>query len=61
MAKIIGAVGSSHIPAIGLAIAKKQQQEPYWKGFFDGHIPIWNWLKEKKQLDTMENIFERFY
>ncbi|MGL1922004.1 MAG: class III extradiol dioxygenase family protein [Hyphomicrobiales bacterium] len=48
MAKIIGAIGSSHIPAIGLAIAKQQQQEPYWKGFFDGHIPIWNWLEEKK-------------
>lgn len=48
MAKIIGAIGSSHIPAIGLAIARKQQQEPYWKGFFDGYKPVWAWLAEKK-------------
>ena len=48
MAKIIGAIGSSHIPAIGLAIARKQQEEPYWKSFFDGHKPIWKWLGEKK-------------
>lgn len=48
MARIIGAIGSSHIPAIGLAIARKQQQEPYWKNFFDGYVPVWEWLKEKK-------------
>ena len=44
MAKIIGAIGSSHIPLIGMAIAKKLQQQPYWKNFFDGYQPILKWL-----------------
>ena len=48
MAKIIGAIGSSHIPAVGIAIARNLQQEPYWKSFFDGYKPIWKWLEEKK-------------
>ena len=40
MAKIIGAVTTSHVPAIGGAIAKGKQQDPYWKPFFDGFIPV---------------------
>lgn len=28
-----------HVPAIGGAIAKGLQQEPYWKPFFDGFLP----------------------
>ena len=31
MARIIGCVTSSHVPAIGNAIAKRRQEEPYWK------------------------------
>ena len=34
MARIIGTLSTSHIPAIGNAIARKQQDEPYWKPFF---------------------------
>jgi protocatechuate 4,5-dioxygenase, beta chain len=44
MAHIIGAVTTSHVPAIGGAIAKGLQQEPYWKPFFDGFKPIHEWL-----------------
>lgn len=44
MAKIIGAITTSHIPAIGGAIAKGQQNEPYWKPFFDGYGPVHDWL-----------------
>jgi protocatechuate 4,5-dioxygenase beta chain len=36
MAQLIGGLGTSHIPAIGGAIHKGLQQEPYWKPFFDG-------------------------
>jgi protocatechuate 4,5-dioxygenase, beta chain len=46
MAKIIGMVGTSHVPAIGGAIAKGLQQEPYWKPFFAGFPPIRRWLAE---------------
>ncbi|CAN5581813.1 gallate dioxygenase [soil metagenome] len=45
MAKIIGALTTSHVPAIGGAMAKGLQQEPYWKPFFDGFLPVREWLK----------------
>src|SRR5574337_1552199 len=44
MARLIGSVGTSHIPAIGGAIAKNLQQDPYWKPFFDGFPPVRDWL-----------------
>ena len=36
MARIIGGIGTTHVPSIGNAIAKGLQQDPYWKPFFDG-------------------------
>jgi protocatechuate 4,5-dioxygenase, beta chain len=48
MAQIIGAVTTSHVPAIGGAIAKGLQADPYWKPFFDGFPPIHRWLAEHK-------------
>ena len=48
MARIIGAVTTSHVPAIGRAIARQLQQDPYWKPFFDGFNPVRQWLAEVK-------------
>lgn len=48
MATIIGGITSSHIPAIGNAIERNQQQEPYWKDFFDGYPPIHAWLNQQQ-------------
>jgi protocatechuate 4,5-dioxygenase beta chain len=48
MAKIIGALTTSHVPAIGGAMAKGLQQEPYWKPFFDGFVPVRKWLNEAR-------------
>jgi protocatechuate 4,5-dioxygenase beta chain len=48
MANIVGGIATSHVPAIGRAIAQGLQQEPYWKPFFDGYPPVRNWLKEVK-------------
>ena len=48
MARIIGSLSTSHIPAIGNAIAKKQQNEPYWKPFFDAWPPVREWLAKEK-------------
>ncbi len=44
MARIIGCVTTSHVPAIGNAIAKGRQEEPYWKEWFDGFKPVHRWL-----------------
>lgn len=46
MAQIVGGLATSHIPAIGNAIARGKQQEPYWKPFFDGFAPIHAWLQQ---------------
>jgi protocatechuate 4,5-dioxygenase beta chain len=46
VATIVGAVATSHIPAIGKAIAKGWQNDPYWKPFFDGLGPVRSWLSE---------------
>src|SRR5208337_2170120 len=48
MARIVGGLATSHIPAIGGAIAKGLQQEPYWKPFFDGFKPAREWLAREK-------------
>jgi protocatechuate 4,5-dioxygenase beta chain len=48
MARIIGGVGTTHVPAIGNAIAKGLQEDPYWKPFFDGFPRVHAWLAERK-------------
>lgn len=44
MAQVVGGISTSHIPAIGIAIAKGLQAEPYWKPFFDGFPAARRWL-----------------
>jgi protocatechuate 4,5-dioxygenase beta chain len=48
MARIIGGFFTSHVPAIGNAIARKQQNEPYWKPFFDAFPPVREWIGQQK-------------
>jgi protocatechuate 4,5-dioxygenase, beta chain len=48
MARIIGGVGTTHVPAIGMAIAKGLQNDPYWKPFFDGFHAIHKWLDRER-------------
>ena len=44
MASIVGCITTSHVPAIGQAIDRGREQEPYWKPFFDGFRPVHRWL-----------------
>lgn len=48
MAKIVGVMDVSHIPAIANAINKKKQHEPYWKLWFDAFPPVHDWLAKVK-------------
>jgi len=48
MAKVIGGVTTSHIPAVGNAMANKQESDPYWKRFFDGYEPVKAFLDKEK-------------
>lgn len=47
MAEIVGGITSSHIPAIGNALADDEaRNSDYWKRFFDGYEPVKEWLAE---------------
>lgn len=48
MAKIIGAIGTSHVPTIALAYDRGRQEEPAWAPLFEGYKPVAKWLKDKK-------------
>ncbi len=48
MARIIGNLFTSHVPAIGGAIAKGREQEAYWKPFFDAFPPVRRWVAETR-------------
>jgi protocatechuate 4,5-dioxygenase beta chain len=44
MAELIGAVGTSHIPAVGVAIDKGRTEEPYWAPYFAKLPPLREWI-----------------
>jgi gallate dioxygenase len=48
MARIIGAIATSHTPTIGFAYDGKKQDDPVWKPIFEAYEPITAWLQEKK-------------
>ena len=48
MASIIGGIGTSHVPTIGIAFDRKKQDDPDWKPLFRGYEPVAAWLAEKK-------------
>lgn len=56
MAKILGGLTTSHIPAVGNAIHNGLFDDPYWKPFFDGYPPIRDWLDQHKP-DLAINIY----
>jgi len=48
MAQLLGGIFTSHVPAIGNAIAKGLQDDPYWRDFFAGYRPVQAWLEAAK-------------
>src|SRR2546421_414093 len=56
MARIIGAVASSHSPTIGFALDKQKQNDPVWAPIFTAYDPVRQWLEEKKP-DVLFMVF----
>lgn len=56
MATIVGGITTSHIPAIGNAIARGLQNEAYWKPFFGGFAAVHDWLA-KVRPDTAVVVY----
>jgi len=48
MAKLVGGICTSHIPAIGNAIARGLQDDPYWQPFFAAYPPVREWLERTR-------------
>ncbi len=47
MARIIGGIGTSHVPTIGVAYDKGKQNDPAWAPLFKGYEPVAAWLAER--------------
>jgi gallate dioxygenase len=48
MARIIGGIGTSHVPTIGVAYDRGRQNDPAWAPLFKGYEPVARWLAERK-------------
>ena len=48
MARIIGGIGTSHVPTIGMAFDKGKQDDPDWMPLFRGYGPVASWLAERR-------------
>ncbi len=48
MAHLIGGLGTSHIPSIGVALDRGQDTSDEWKPFFDGYDFPKSWVAEQK-------------
>jgi Catalytic LigB subunit of aromatic ring-opening dioxygenase len=47
MATILGGIGTSHVPTIGVAWDRKKQNDPDWAPLFKGYEPVAQWLAQK--------------
>jgi gallate dioxygenase len=56
MARIIGAIATSHTPTIGFALDRNKQDDPIWAPVFEAYAPIAAWLADRKP-DAMVVIY----
>jgi gallate dioxygenase len=56
MARIVGAVASSHTPTIGFALDTHKEHDAAWAPIFEGYKPVQAWLTAKKP-DVLLMIF----
>ncbi|MGI9615739.1 MAG: class III extradiol dioxygenase subunit beta [Acidimicrobiales bacterium] len=47
-ARIIGGIGTSHVPAVGAAIDGHKHDDPYWAPYFEKIQPARDWMAEKQ-------------
>ena len=58
MATIIGGIGTSHVPTIGIAFDKGKQNDPDWTPLFKGYEPVAQWLADRKP-DVLVLLLQR--
>lgn len=48
MAHLIGGLGTSHVPSIGIALDRGLADTPDWRGLFEGYVPAQDWVREHR-------------
>jgi len=48
VARIVGGLGLSHVPSVGVAYDRGKMQTPAWKPLWDAYEPVRDWLKRLK-------------
>jgi gallate dioxygenase len=56
VARILGAIASSHTPTIGFALDMGKQDDPVWQPIFAAYEPVRRWLSERRP-DVLLYIF----
>jgi gallate dioxygenase len=56
MARIIGAIATSHTPTIGFARDRNLSQDPVWQPIFESYVPVRQWLEDRKP-DVLLTIY----
>ena len=46
--RIVGGLGLSHVPSVGVAYDRGKMQTPAWKPLWDAYVPVREWLKRLK-------------
>jgi Catalytic LigB subunit of aromatic ring-opening dioxygenase len=42
--RIVGGIGLSHVPSVGVAVDRGNMQTPAWKPLSDAYVPVRDWL-----------------
>ena len=56
MARIIGAIATSHTPTIGFARDRNLSSDPVWQPIFEAYQPVRRWLDDRKP-DVLLTIY----
>jgi protocatechuate 4,5-dioxygenase beta chain len=48
MARVVGGVGTSHVPSIGAALDNGKDDTEPWKAIFDGYGPARSWMEQQR-------------
>ena len=44
--RIVGGIGLSHVPSVGVAVDRGKMQTPAWKPLWDAYVPVRDWLSK---------------
>ncbi len=44
--RIVGGIGLSHVPSVGVAVDRGKMQTPAWKPLSDAYVPVRDWLSK---------------